>query len=126
MSRFLLGKPLLELFHQAIKASQTFDCSPFFICEKRIKMSAQPVVRNHVQQQIVQNIKLPEITRKCPVKSIKIFFILDHAKPGQQVKLIQICKRKTFLQTFKQRKQLYRADRYALLPECCKKADKHL
>ena len=82
MTFFLLFQALFELLNQLFQATQTFDLGFVLFRELLHELRAQPVVRNHRLNDIVEGLQVLKMQPKSAIKAVVVFFILDQNRTG--------------------------------------------
>src|SRR5690606_2639511 len=103
------------------EAAKALDLLALFFSQILLKGLAQPVIRNHLLQQLIQTANAFKITGKCQIKTVVVFFILDQTGACQQVKILLIGKTQIGLQGTNQIQQLTRSCRYTCSTNFLKK-----
>ena len=89
---FLLLQAFLEFLYQFLQPAQGLYFRLLFFGEVFHELRAQPVVGDQCLYDIVQRFKILEMQAECPIKAIKVLFVLDHAGPAEIVKLVHTAK----------------------------------
>ena len=82
MSLFLLFESLLKLLDQLFQPTQTFDLGFVLFRELLHELRAQPVVRNHRFDHIVEGFQVLKVQAKSAVEPVIVFFVFDQNGAG--------------------------------------------
>ena len=101
---FFLG--FLKGFDQFLKPTKALDLFQFFRRQRFLKLSPQPLIRNHRFQHAVQVIQALEIGSKRPIKFVVVLLVFAKTGPRQQIKVVDVGVYQTLLERLKQIHQL--------------------
>ena len=125
MGAFLLFQAFPQRFHQFFPSAQGLDLPLFLFTEVQFRLLSQPFHGDFGNQVFHQVFHAFKVGAEDPVKSIKIFFILDEGGAHQVIKPVDVYSAHSLVQGIHQGQVFGNRNRDTAFPKFVEQIYKH-